>query len=126
MGWVRGGRRRVWYTPERTREYARTVAIYALQARQQWEGAAGRPWPREGTTYSLQVVIRLRGRRRPDVDNVLKGIADALHAVLWSDDRAIIDARVTAVTVPDHAEETVEVTVRGAAIPQDRPARLAR
>jgi hypothetical protein len=111
MGWAWGRRRRVWYTPEATREYARTVTIYALQARGDWEDAHGRRWPRDGVGYILRAEVRLKGRRRPDVDNILKEVADALRGVLWEDDRDISDARVLALTAPDDAEEALEVTV---------------
>ncbi len=111
MGWAWGARRRVWYTPPSTREYAKRVALYAKRARSDWECAHGRAWPRNGVRYSLAVEVRTRGRPRADADNYLKQVADALQGVLWDNDRSVAEAQVLKVPAPDDSMEALEVTV---------------
>lgn len=96
MGWTRRRFRRVWYTPEATREYARKAATYANQARGDWEYCHGLRWPHDAR-YALTLTIYTRGLRRPDTDNVLKNVKDALQGVLWDNDRHITEEHVNAV-----------------------------
>lgn len=113
MGWTFGRRRRVWYTPPATREYARKVAIYAKQAREDWQDAHGLRWPHDAR-YALTLIIYTRGQRRPDTDNVLKNVKDALQGVLWGNDRYVIEEHVY--SHEGHYQDAVEVIIE--AIPR--------
>jgi Holliday junction resolvase RusA-like endonuclease len=96
------------YTPKRTQTYEDIVRWHALEA---WKGkplldgipvqldvqcfiAVPKSWSnkkREAALYGR--VMRPLGR--PDTDNFYKLIADALNGVIYRDDSAIWDARVT-------------------------------
>jgi Holliday junction resolvase RusA-like endonuclease len=108
MGWTRDRRRRVWYTPEGTRRYARDVAWHGQIARRAWEEQAQQRWPMTGT-YALDLRV-LTARRTADADNYLKLVADALQGVCWRNDRAVTTARVELLSVPAE-HEALEVTV---------------
>lgn len=94
------------YTPEKTVNYESTVALAASQA------MAGRP-PIEGpVSVSMFIALpipaswskrkqaqaldgQLLPITKPDVDNVVKAVFDAINGVVWGDDTQVVDAWVT-------------------------------
>ena len=42
----------------------------------------------------FKIEVQIIGKCRADIDNVLKGILDALNGVAYSDDKNCVDARV--------------------------------
>ena len=42
----------------------------------------------------FRIEVEINGKCRADIDNVLKGVLDALNGVAYNDDRQCIDARV--------------------------------
>lgn len=90
------------YTPEKTASYENLVRMQADAA------MAGRP-PIDGATnveISLMVLppeswskkkraAALAGEifptTKPDVDNVIKGIFDAMNDIVWKDDKQVVD-----------------------------------
>lgn len=96
------------YTPKKTQTYEDIVRYHALEA---WQGRAlldGAPiqldvhcyiavpasWSKKKRAAAL-VFGGLRPIGKPDADNFLKLVADALNGVIYRDDSAIWDARVT-------------------------------
>ncbi|WP_298016716.1 RusA family crossover junction endodeoxyribonuclease [uncultured Castellaniella sp.] len=90
------------YTPEKTASYESTVALAASQA------MAGRP-PIEGpvvatlfialpipTSWSKKkqaqaLADELLPITKPDSDNVVKAVFDAINGVVWADDTQVVD-----------------------------------
>lgn len=93
------------YTPEKTATYESTVALSASEA-------MGNKAPMDGP---LAVVMRIAlpvptswsNRKKaqaldgivlpttkPDADNVVKGVFDAINGVVWRDDTQVVDLRV--------------------------------
>lgn len=109
--------------PASTAHYSKTVAGYALHARQGFAFApelpaagpshgpnvARGPWPLSGR-YSLDVTAYLGRQPWPDWDNIGKAISDACTKILWRNDRQIVDAAVH-LRPADLAGERAEVTV---------------
>ena len=88
------------YTPQATRLYEFAVATLAREAFAQ---------PLEG-----DVMMRLRfyihGRKRPDIDNAIKAVADGMNGIAYKDDRQVV--KVDAAFVPcEKADERAEVFV---------------
>jgi Holliday junction resolvase RusA-like endonuclease len=92
------------YTPEKTVSYESTVRLFGAQA------MAGRS-PIEGPV-SLEMLIEydvpaswskkkrdaalagdIRPTAKPDCDNVVKAIGDALNGVVWKDDVQVVELR---------------------------------
>jgi Holliday junction resolvase RusA-like endonuclease len=103
---ARRGRGRSFYTPEKTRRYERHIGSSALAAlatsglRLQWPTRA---------EYMLRARVFVPTRRRLDVDNVAKSLADGCIGVLWDDDHRVgfhVDPWVL-----DEANPRVEVEV---------------
>lgn len=42
----------------------------------------------------FRIEVEINGKCRSDIDNVLKGVLDALNGIAYNDDRQCIDARV--------------------------------
>lgn len=91
---ARGGRARV-YTPRKTRVFEETV-------RRAWREQAGDAWSGHHGPVSVSVSVSRElarsnpkywaGRQdtqKPDVDNVLKAVLDALNGLAYSDDAHI-------------------------------------
>lgn len=128
MGWAWRRARRIWYTPTATREYADKVAVTALIARADWEQWAGLRWPQDAT-YALSLRFRPRGRRRYDLDNVLKNVKDALQGVLWDNDRLVAEVHLLTTPAGGDAmpqEEALEVTVQAAVLQAPASPRAVR
>ena len=113
------GKSIVLYTPETTVKYESTVALAASQA------MAGRPLitgPAEVLmTMVLPVPVSWSKRKqadalagqlmptgRPDADNVIKAIFDAINKIVWTDDAQVVGLRLRKVY---GATPCVQVTV---------------
>jgi crossover junction endodeoxyribonuclease RusA len=94
------------YTPHATSSYERTVAAYALQARQD----LAVPWPLDATSYHLHVTLVFGRRPWPDADNVMKAIADGLRKVVWRDDNLVDSWSV--IRIPSSGKEQALVLVK--------------
>ena len=69
------------YTPSRTRDYERLVAWYA-------QIATG------GQLLDGDLLVTLhfyrKGKKRADIDNLIKAIFDGCNGVVWTDDKQVI------------------------------------
>jgi Holliday junction resolvase RusA-like endonuclease len=83
----RRGRNGRFYTPKETKAYERAVA-------RSFVAAAGGIRPHYCGPVELEVVCYFSDRRRRDLDNVLKAVADALNGVAYGDDSQIVRAEV--------------------------------
>ena len=94
------------YTPEKTVNYENLVKIAASQSmgtRPPIDGAVDvelslfvippASWSNKKRTQALAGGIRPTSK--PDIDNVLKGIADACNGIVWLDDKQIVDCRIS-------------------------------
>ena len=88
------------YTPERTIQYENLVK-WSYRPKQFHEGAiamdivAYMPIPKATSKANLELMekhIKLP-TSRPDADNIIKGIADALNGIAYKDDSQIVDIR---------------------------------
>lgn len=99
-----GGR----YTPQVQRDYQQHVKSCA------WAELASRgwlsTWPTDGR-YAVLVEARVPDYAVRDVDNIFKGVADALKSLVWRDDSRVDDARITRVISPEKLGLTVRVDV---------------
>ena len=115
------------YTPQKTATYESTVALAADQA------MAGKPlitgpvetlmtivlpvpvsWSKRKQADALAGVVMPTSK--PDMDNVVKAIFDAINGIVWTDDVQVVGLRVRKVygTVP-----RVQVTVAPYRAPQE-------
>ncbi len=98
------GERRWAVDPPRSREYKAKVRACALRACKPKviTGAVRllvqeyRPIPRSWSRQKQEAARegRIYPTTRPDFDNIIKAITDALNGVLWEDDRQVIDGRI--------------------------------
>lgn len=93
------------YTPERTVNYESRLALAAQQV---MAGRALLDGPLRVDVVAYVPIAeskpkkwkadalagRVRPVKKPDGDNILKGISDALNLIVWVDDSQIVDARV--------------------------------
>lgn len=90
------------YTPKKTRDYEELVAQCAALAMGATE------------TFSGEVVLSLRAfvaGRAPDLDNIMKSVADGMNGIVYEDDHQIASAFLSRCKVPK-AQERVEVVVQ--------------
>lgn len=76
---LKAGRARV-YTPGRTEAFEKRVRFFALAAKV-------RPTKEQ---VVLSVAFYLGSRRRVDLDNLVKGVKDALNGAAWNDDSQVV------------------------------------
>lgn len=98
-GRPRFGKGRV-YTPTKTRDYQHDLAWAAKLA-------MGRRKPLQYAVALRVYAYQRNPMAKPDADNILKIVADALNGVCFTDDAQIIDARVAKLT----GEPRVQVEV---------------
>ena len=94
----RPGRKTRAVTPSKTRAYKVHVAWYARVAVATLrQPATGSPppsiWPLDATSYGVRLMV-YREADRGDADNFYKGVVDACHGILWSNDMRITHALV--------------------------------
>lgn len=102
---ARRGKGITLYTPEKTATYESTVALVASQA------MAGRPLLNGPVEVVMRMVLPIPASwssrkkdqaldgivfptTKPDMDNVVKGIFDAINGVVWGDDTQVVDLQV--------------------------------
>jgi len=96
------GRRGRVYTPPRTRAYAARIAAAGRRAmigrapltgpvriEVVWRRAAPTSWSKARRLAALQGLER--PTKRPDADNIIKAVADALNGIAWIDDAQIVE-----------------------------------
>lgn len=100
-----GGKARM-YDPEKSSDYKHYVRLAAQQHAPAvlLEGPLGiavtayRPMPKYLSKNPIKAAAAERGDifpvSKPDADNYLKGITDALNGVMWKDDSQVVDAFV--------------------------------
>lgn len=107
------------YTPEKTASYENLVKVKAQEAmrgRPMIEGPVAvqialfvtppASWPDKKTRSALKHEIR--PTTKPDMDNVIKGIFDAMNEIVWRDDKQVCELIVVKLYSPA-AEAKVEV-----------------
>ncbi|MES2352100.1 MAG: RusA family crossover junction endodeoxyribonuclease [Pseudomonadota bacterium] len=116
---VRGGFASA-YTPAKTKAYETLVAGIAMRA------MAGRPPSDRAIEVLLELRMEIpvswskakrlaasvgtvRATKKPDADNVLKGVKDACNGIVWVDDSQVV---VITVRKLYHAEPCVVIAVR--------------
>lgn len=93
------------YTPEKTANYENLVKVMAheaMQGRPLIDGAVGVdialnvPIPSSWSKKKQQAAIvhQVLPTSKPDTDNCVKAIFDALNGVVWVDDKQVVDLRV--------------------------------
>lgn len=93
------------YTPEKTASYENLVKVKAEEAMlgkslfedAVWVGIAlyvtpPASWPQKKQRQALDGEIFPTSK--PDIDNVLKGILDAMNDIVWNDDKQVCDVHV--------------------------------
>lgn len=102
---ARRGKGITLYTPEKTATYESTIALVASQA------MAGCPlitgpvgvvmrmtlpipmsWSKRKKAHALDGIVM--PTTKPDMDNVVKAIFDAINGVVWNDDVQVVDLHV--------------------------------
>lgn len=89
------------YQPERVREWEAWVQAHALQA-------MGGEGPSDGY-FEVVLTFYRKSKRKVDLDNLSKGVLDALNGVCWHDDRQVF--RLTLSKCYVSAEELAGVKV---------------
>jgi Holliday junction resolvase RusA-like endonuclease len=93
------------YTPEKTASYENLVKVKAQEAMQERalvEGAVSVEIklhvmiPESWSKKKQQAAIshHVLPTSKPDADNVIKGIFDALNGIVWRDDKQVVDLTV--------------------------------
>lgn len=93
------------YTPEKTASYENLVKVKAEEAmngRPMFDGPVAvslmlyvttpASWSQKKQRQALDGMIYPTSK--PDVDNVIKGIFDAMNAIVWADDKQVCDIHV--------------------------------
>lgn len=99
------------YTPAKTRRFETTIRLLAFRFH---KGPALTGSLKVGVRFVMKAPKRMTNEKpvcRPDLDNLLKGVTDALNGVFWIDDSQITE--VHAVKVYDLVNKTprIELTV---------------
>lgn len=107
--YVRTTRRQMFRDPYYARyrdykDYFATIAKEALSKRPSF-------YCDKGTPIEFSAVAYLRGRRRIDIDNILKCMFDSCNNILWHDDSQVVKATIEKVSVGKEQDERVEVRV---------------
>lgn len=94
----RRGANGAWYTPTKTKDYERQVALEAMAA-----GVKLDP----GKTYGVRIVFFLSSWRR-DIDNLAKSVLDGLQQLGWNDN-TVRHLDIVTHAVKDGSEEMAVV-----------------
>jgi len=118
---ARRGNFTVAYTPEKTASYENLVKVKAEEAmkgRPAIDGAVAvtiwlwvtppASWSQKKRRQALSHEILPTSK--PDVDNVIKGIFDAMNEIVWKDDKQAVDVSIRK-RYSETARATVEVRV---------------
>lgn len=93
----------VTYTPKRSREYRKAIALAAY-------GRLPPVWPMLGR-YWLSIDVAFADRNRRDLDNMGKQVMDALNGIAWRDDSQV-DRLDVLRNSPDKVNPHMIVTIR--------------
>ena len=106
---VRTTRRQMFRDPyyARYHDYKEYFAEMARQALQKFPSF----YCDKGIPVQFESIVFIRGRRRMDLDNILKGQWDAMTSVIWHDDSQVVKATIEKVSVKKEQDERVEVKV---------------
>ena len=88
------------YTPKRTKEWEVAVFAAAKQAR----------IPKLSGDVAVVVEFYRKSRRRADLDNLMKGVMDALNRVAWDDDSQVVKLMATKLVVEENPHTVVVVS----------------
>jgi Holliday junction resolvase RusA-like endonuclease len=93
------------YTDSRTLAYEQTVATHAMIAMQSKDVLQG----------DLQVVLHFhrKGKKRADLDNLIKAVWDGMNGIVYEDDKQIVKAT----TQVSYGAEEPSVTITVATLP---------
>lgn len=118
---ARRGNFTVAYTPEKTASYENLVKVKAEEAmkgRPAIDGAVAvtiwlwvtppASWSQKKQRQALSHEILPTSK--PDVDNVIKGIFDAMNEIVWKDDKQAVDVSIRK-RYSETARATVEVRI---------------
>ncbi len=134
----RGGRT---YTPEATVSYGRAIAAQARAAMGCGQPSAEHLWrvrvvaftprpasrPRDMEAAAWKAGSAAMRRTKPDVDNVLKLVLDALNGVVWGDDAQVVSATVERWMAPADSAAGIDVLCEVVACgPDEAHARTAQ
>lgn len=96
-------KKKITYTPQKTKNYEEFIAtIYKLQGRHFFTGCvkadikAYYRIPKSDSKNKRQLKLdgKIRPSKKPDVDNIIKAVLDALNGVAYTDDAAIVEANI--------------------------------
>jgi len=114
---TRGARPRT-YTPDNTASFENRVRLFATEAGARLlEGPvgivilAGFPMPKGDQRKRTPQPMRWRPRK-PDLDNVVKAVKDALNGIAYSDDGQVVEIRARKVDMAQGEPARTIVTVR--------------
>ncbi len=126
---TRGGHART-YTPSVTASYENLVKITAMQALAElpeWskdgqfalkiEASFTVPKSKPKTYRNMALNGIIQPTTKPDMDNIIKSICDALNGVLWHDDKQVVWVLASKAY---GAEDYVQVFVHNTTSPDDR------
>lgn len=93
------------YTPDKTVSYENLVKMCFIEKYTDWVPASGEAILRLNAYYPIpksasrkkkidMVIGEIRPTKKPDLDNVMKAIADALNGIAYVDDSQIVTAEV--------------------------------
>ena len=99
-GRPRATRHGVVYTPKRTKEWEKAVFVAAKQSR----------IPKMSGDLTVIVEFYRKSRRRTDLDNLIKGVMDALNRVAWDDDSQVVKIMATKFFVDENPHTAVVIS----------------
>lgn len=93
------------YTPDKTVSYENLVKMCFIEKYTDWVPVSGEAILRMNAYYPIpksaskkkkidMVIGEIRPTKKPDLDNVMKAIADALNGIAYVDDSQIVTAEV--------------------------------
>jgi Holliday junction resolvase RusA-like endonuclease len=105
---ARQGKNGQWYTPWETREYENELALIARNQMQLQEVEAFE----KDIPLSIAIAFVKKGKltARPDIDNCIKAVLDALKGVCYHDDAQIVE--LLAGKANPRSKEVVGVAIR--------------
>lgn len=100
VAWARAGKHgKFSFTPAKQKEAMRTLQYAASQAMGSQKPLEGPlhvdmlfayPWPKAISKRAREAPDGFWRQSRPDIDNLVKLVCDALNAIVWGDDAQIV------------------------------------
>lgn len=69
------------YKLPKLKQYQEEISYYAIQTRTE------NKWKILDKPFKLEILFLIKGKRRGDIDNMAKGVIDALEGILFTDDK---------------------------------------